>query len=282
MIRFGTNHRSFALAVGLAASVFGATLAGEALGDPGTCQCNDGCHSFPGQCTHSNGCNVGYAPVCGTRPTGTCPKVGWVSCDGTCTCEPIAGFDAGAGSSGTTSSSGASTSSGTTSSGGSSGSLGGSFIDASVPPPLPDAGPCSCPNGNACTGCAGADNFCASPCSPTEFPCSGGQACVQGFCVPVCCVSACVAPALCDPGSGECTGDDGGAGSTFGNGSNGGSVNQGDGSFAGGEGGLGDQGSGGVGGGGCGCVVADGRGGSVLGGVLAALFGVAFASRRRR
>jgi MYXO-CTERM domain-containing protein len=61
----------------------------------GVCKCNNGCHAYPGQCTHSNDCDPGYAPTCDTRPDGGCPQVGWVSCSGGCTCTPIPGWDAG-------------------------------------------------------------------------------------------------------------------------------------------------------------------------------------------
>lgn len=60
----------------------------------GTCSCNNGCHSRPGQCVTSNGCATGYAPYCGVRAT-SCPQMGWVSCNGECSCIAIPGFDAG-------------------------------------------------------------------------------------------------------------------------------------------------------------------------------------------
>jgi MYXO-CTERM domain-containing protein len=60
----------------------------------GTCRCNRGCHNFPGQCVQSGtGCAAGYAPFCGTRADAC--QTGWVSCNGTCTCVRIPGYDAG-------------------------------------------------------------------------------------------------------------------------------------------------------------------------------------------
>jgi MYXO-CTERM domain-containing protein len=62
----------------------------------GTCVCNNGCHSMPGQCLISGtGCTAGYAPLCDYRPSGTCPQIGSVSCSGMCVCTPIPGYDAG-------------------------------------------------------------------------------------------------------------------------------------------------------------------------------------------
>ncbi len=62
----------------------------------GVCRCNMGCHARPGQCVIAveSACGAGYAPFCGTR-TASCPMMGWVSCDGTCSCVPIPGWDGG-------------------------------------------------------------------------------------------------------------------------------------------------------------------------------------------
>ncbi|MBL8720099.1 MAG: hypothetical protein JNL79_29200 [Myxococcales bacterium] len=63
---------------------------------PGTCKCNSGCHANPAQCVKASGCNIGYAPSCGFRGADggipECPKTGYISCNGDCTCEPIPGF----------------------------------------------------------------------------------------------------------------------------------------------------------------------------------------------
>ena len=79
----------------LAAFVLTAALPAVASAQ-GRCSCNSGCHQFPGQCVQggSAGCESGFAPFCGTRPT-TCPNAGWVSCSGDCTCVRIAPLDAG-------------------------------------------------------------------------------------------------------------------------------------------------------------------------------------------
>jgi hypothetical protein len=62
----------------------------------GRCRCNMGCHQYPGQCVSNGGagCDPGYAPFCGTR-AGTCPRTGWVTCNGECTCTRIGPGDAG-------------------------------------------------------------------------------------------------------------------------------------------------------------------------------------------
>ena len=65
--------------------------------NPGICKCNSGCHASPGQCVIGNGCNIGYEPLCGYRGgdgggLASCPKVSYISCDGTCDCAPIPGF----------------------------------------------------------------------------------------------------------------------------------------------------------------------------------------------
>jgi hypothetical protein len=189
---------------------------------------------------------------------------------------------------------------------------GGGFTDAAAPPPMDDAGPCQCPTGDLCTGCQGADNFCAAPCVQGEFPCPPSETCAQGYCVPVCCVSGCSAPTQCDPGSGSCVGGDGGwsfGGSNSGSGGpgtsggssgseasgssgasgSGGSGAGGTGSGVpgfdgdgGGEGGLADSGANIGKSSGCGCVVVDVPGSSAVAVFVCTLFGTALATRRRR
>ena len=247
-----------------------------ALADPGTCMCNDGCHAFPGQCTHSNGCSPGYAPQCGERST-TCPEVGWISCDGTCTCVAIPGWDAGAsGDGGSSSSDAGSGSKDGGSSGGSDGGVspppdgGGTYTDAGLPPPGNDAG-CNCPTG---TKCVGPDDFCASPCGHGEFPCPPSEVCTQGYCVPVCEIFTCKAPLLCDLSTGNCSSDPNA-------GADGGSISALDGGdFAdGGEGGLGAQDAGDTSG--CGCRSVGSRTTGAAS-ALAMLGLVALAARRAR
>jgi len=61
----------------------------------GRCRCNNGCHSYPGQCVNGSGsCDQGYAPFCDTRPTTDC-RTGWVSCAGACTCIRVSSPDGG-------------------------------------------------------------------------------------------------------------------------------------------------------------------------------------------
>lgn len=62
----------------------------------GRCSCNNGCHTYPGQCVQpaSSGCDPGFAPFCSTRAE-SCPRAGWVSCSGECTCVRITPTDAG-------------------------------------------------------------------------------------------------------------------------------------------------------------------------------------------
>lgn len=83
----------------VAAAVVVASLAHPAPAQAqGRCACNRGCHQYPGQCVQPNGgggCDPGFAPFCGTRAT-SCPNMGWVSCDGACTCVRVYGSDAGA------------------------------------------------------------------------------------------------------------------------------------------------------------------------------------------
>jgi len=75
------------------ASLFSLATPSVANAAPGTCKCNSGCHASPGQCVKGAACNIGYAPTCGYRSgAAECPKVGYISCDGTCTCTPIPGF----------------------------------------------------------------------------------------------------------------------------------------------------------------------------------------------
>ena len=81
----------------VALSAFGLTASLSAVASAqGRCSCNRGCHQFPGQCVQagSAGCESGFAPFCGTRPT-TCPNASWVSCSGECTCVRVAPVDAG-------------------------------------------------------------------------------------------------------------------------------------------------------------------------------------------
>ena len=42
----------------------------------------------------SGNCNPGFAPFCGTR-SASCPQMGWVSCNGDCSCVAIPGYDGG-------------------------------------------------------------------------------------------------------------------------------------------------------------------------------------------
>jgi hypothetical protein len=82
------------LAFSLAAAV---TSVGADVSAQGRCNCNNGCHAYPGQCVLRGGagCETGYAPFCGTRAT-SCPQnSSWVSCNGECQCVRIPGFDAG-------------------------------------------------------------------------------------------------------------------------------------------------------------------------------------------
>ena len=82
----------------VAAAVFGTAMltpsAASAAG--GTCSCNSGCHNSPGMCLLKNFCALGYVASCGYRSDDgglpVCPKVGYISCDGTCGCVPIPGF----------------------------------------------------------------------------------------------------------------------------------------------------------------------------------------------
>lgn len=62
----------------------------------GRCSCNSGCHMYPGQCVQpgSSGCEAGFAPFCSTRAE-SCPRSGWVSCGGECTCVRVTPTDAG-------------------------------------------------------------------------------------------------------------------------------------------------------------------------------------------
>lgn len=79
------------------ALVVAAVVAPSSAMAQGRCRCNSGCHQYPGQCVQSgsSGCESGYAPFCGTR-AGDCPRVGFVSCNGECTCVRIGPTDAGA------------------------------------------------------------------------------------------------------------------------------------------------------------------------------------------
>jgi MYXO-CTERM domain-containing protein len=198
------THRAVVTAV----SLLGIMLAAATAHAQGYCACNNGCHSYPGQCTHENGCDPGYAPTCDTRPDGGCPQVGWVSCSGTCTCTPIPGWDAGVTpppEAGPPDSGAPET--GTEEAGPPDAAL--DVVDdvaeeppAVTPPPVVDAG-CDCPIG---TLCVGPDNFCAEPCGPLEFPCPLGYSCNQGFCIPDCILMSCALPSQCDYGSGQCIG----------------------------------------------------------------------------
>ena len=249
----------FALA--LLSSMPALTLTSEAWAGPGTCKCNGGCHSFPGQCTHSNGCSQGYAPQCGNKAN-ACPQVGWVSCDGTCVCTPTLGPPDGGSSDGGTSDAGSNNDSGVP-------ILpdgGGGYTDAALPPPSGDAG-CDCPDGSRCVG---PDNFCAGPCGNGEFPCRPSEVCTQGYCVPVCLVNPCPSGAVCDPSSGICVGlDDGGVfsdgGINVGNGTDGGAAN----SYAGDDAG-------------CGCTLLGGTGAALPAGFSMVALGASALMRRRR
>lgn len=86
------RHRALAALFALAIS---AALPSAAYAQ-GRCSCNNGCHQYPGQCVQpgSSSCEAGFAPFCETRAE-SCPRTGWVSCGGTCTCVRVTPLDAG-------------------------------------------------------------------------------------------------------------------------------------------------------------------------------------------
>ncbi len=88
--RFGRVH-VLATLLSLTFALLPATAAAQ-----GRCSCNTGCHMFPGQCVlpGSSGCESGFAPFCATRAS-SCPRTGWVSCSGDCTCVRVTPVDAG-------------------------------------------------------------------------------------------------------------------------------------------------------------------------------------------
>ena len=80
------------------AMLLSAAASASEAGAQGVCRCNNGCHAYPGQCVQgdsSGGCEAGYAPFCDNRG-GSCPRTGWISCSGACSCVRIPGYDAGA------------------------------------------------------------------------------------------------------------------------------------------------------------------------------------------
>lgn len=85
--------RAVAFATAMTAAFFAPAGTAQAQG---RCSCNRGCHQYPGQCVQrrAEGCDPGFAPFCGTRSS-SCPRAGWVSCDGECTCVRVSGYDAG-------------------------------------------------------------------------------------------------------------------------------------------------------------------------------------------
>lgn len=89
-LRLGRIH-VLATLVSLTFAMLPATASAQ-----GRCSCNSGCHMFPGQCVQpgSSGCESGFAPFCATRAS-SCPRTGWVSCSGDCTCVRITPADAG-------------------------------------------------------------------------------------------------------------------------------------------------------------------------------------------
>ncbi len=85
------RHHVLATLLALAFATLPATASAQ-----GRCSCNSGCHMFPGQCVlpGSSGCESGFAPFCATRAA-SCPRTGWVTCSGDCTCVRITPADAG-------------------------------------------------------------------------------------------------------------------------------------------------------------------------------------------
>ncbi|UQA54815.1 DUF4114 domain-containing protein [Polyangium aurulentum] len=127
---------------------------------------------------------------------------------------------------------------------------------------------------------------CAEPCDNGEFPCPGGQACIDEYCVLLTCENV-----TCDPGytctQGICVqdgggGGPGGGGPGGGGGMGGASSSSGTGATSGGNG-SGDPDKWGLatGGGGAICSAAPGRAGDLGAAAAVVLVGIAFAVRRR-
>ncbi|MGZ3420475.1 MAG: hypothetical protein ACXVEE_21545 [Polyangiales bacterium] len=219
-------HRLF----GIAVFTVGLSLVGSpstAMAAPGTCKCNSGCHANPGQCVKGTGCGVGYAPSCGYRDGDAgamCPMVGYISCNGDCSCVPIPGFcetvggadycDSGVPDSGTTDSGVKDGSVGDSSTGVDSGIKTDSAVtDTGKPPtdsgkPPADSGttvdscvPLDCPMGTKTVVVPGeCDPFCAQPCGGGEFKCSAHFTCDTSTGFPGFCVPDCLLPGkTCDP-----------------------------------------------------------------------------------
>ena len=268
---------------------------------PGSCSCNSGCHANVGQCIQSAACAKGYAPACGARTADggspVCPKVGSVSCDGTCTCTPIpffcdtvggADYCPEPGTDGGTTGDGGTTSDSSTTGDGSTGSDTKPPPSDATPPPdaklPPDDAPATLPDGAACPPpvCpAGTrvvvipkqcDPYCAQPCGAGEFKCPPSEACVDGWCVPPCLAISCKECQRCDLGGGTCY-DDPTACSDAGAGDGGGLLD--DGGFGGdsGDGSNGDLPN--TSNGGCGCALPGGANSDTI--ALASAFGLLIA-----
>lgn len=213
----------------------------DAAAAPGTCKCNNGCHANPGQCLQGNACSIGYEPTCGFRAADggapVCPNLSYISCNGTCACEPVPGYcetiggaeycDAGPPD--------AAVPDGTTP----DAAIDSAKPDAITPDvitpdvvtpdaPVPDAPtdtpacvPLECPTGTKTLVVSGhCDPYCAQPCGSAEFKCPGALKCVDGFCIPGSSdgdggVSSCIQPGappcgtckLCSFGDGTCFDD---------------------------------------------------------------------------
>jgi len=294
-------HRTHSFAFLVAATIaFSVTMIPRAASaSPGTCTCNSGCHESPGMCIQKVFCSVGYLPSCGYRGgdggAPECPKIGYLSCDGTCTCVPVPGGcevfpDAEYCDSGPKDSS----TDGVV-------DVDSSFPDTTTettpPPDTPDGCvPMTCPPGTKAIAVPGeCDPFCANPCGSPEFGCKGffGTECKDGFCVPKCLTKPCAACTKCSVGTGTCEddgscsdgGDGGGEGSSDTSSSDS-SSSDGAGddtsldSSPPGDGGGDELAQGDTGG--CGCNVPGGTTAAELGLVAAAAALVVLVSRRRR
>ncbi len=210
------RSRWYALAFAGALGLGVAWAPSIASASPGTCKCNSGCHANPGQCVKGNGCSLGYAPTCGYRSESSgapvCPKVGYLSCNGTCECVPIPNFcetvggaeycDAGPPDTGAPDTYEPPDT-----------YVEDTYVedtyveDTYVPPPVDSCVPLACPAGTKGVAVPGeCDPFCAQPCGGGEFKCAGlfGTTCVDGFCVPDCLITGCAACQTCGLGDGKC------------------------------------------------------------------------------